>query len=100
MTAKQVYRGALVEMNKTAAPSILLEDFNYLLNKAIYQYINKKYNIYDVNQQSTDDIRVLKSTAILQPTLATNTYAAVSSQTNSLYGAVYEVIYHWIIYIF
>ena len=61
------------EMNKTAAPSILLEDFNYLLNKAIYQYINKKYNIYDVNQQSTDDIRVLKSTAILQPTLATNT---------------------------
>lgn len=91
MTAKQVYRGALVEMNKTAAPSILLEDFNYLLNKAIYQYINKKYNIYDVNQQSTDDIRVLKSTAILQPTLATNTYAAVSSQTNSLYSAVYEV---------
>lgn len=24
MTAKQVYRGALVEMNKTAAPSIYL----------------------------------------------------------------------------
>ena len=41
MTAKQVYRGAMVEMNKTAAPSNLLEDFNYLLNKAIYQYVNK-----------------------------------------------------------
>lgn len=91
MTAKQVYRGAMVEMNKTAAPSILLEDFNYLLNKAIYQYVNKKYNIYDINQQSTDDIRVLKSTAILHPTLATDTYKSISSQTNSLYGAVYEV---------
>lgn len=91
MTSKQVYRGALVEMNKTAAPSILLEDFNYLLNKAIYQYVNKRYNIYDINQQLTDDIRVLKDTAILHPTLATNTYSSVSSQTNSLYGAVYEV---------
>ena len=29
MTAKQVYRGALVEMNKTAAPSILLEIRRY-----------------------------------------------------------------------
>lgn len=91
MTAKQVYKGAMVEMNKTASPSILLEDFNYFLNKAIYQYVNKKYNIYDINQQSTDDIRVLKSTAILQPTLATDTYSAISAPSNSLYGAVYEV---------
>jgi hypothetical protein len=91
MTAKQVYLGVLVEMNKTNSPSLLLEDFNYMFNKAIYQYINSKYNIYDINQQSTDDIRVLKSTAILQPSLATNTYSSISSSTNSLYGAVYEV---------
>ena len=67
MTAKQVYEAMLIEMNKVEAPSILLEDFNYFFNKAIYQYINKKYNIYDVNQQTTDDIRVLKSTAVLTP---------------------------------
>ena len=54
-------------MNKVQAPSILLEDFNYFFNKAINQYINKRYNIYDVNQQTTDDIRVLKSTAKLFP---------------------------------
>lgn len=55
MTAKQVYRGAMVEMNKTAAPSILLEDFNYLLNKAIYQYVNKNttYMILTNNQLMT-----------------------------------------------
>lgn len=67
MTAKQVYEAMLIEMNKVEAPSMLLEDFNYFFNKAIYQYINKKYNIYDVNQQTTDDIRVLKSTAVLTP---------------------------------
>ena len=36
MTARQVYEGTLVEMNKVQAPSLLLEDFNYLFNKAIY----------------------------------------------------------------
>ena len=48
---------------------MLLEDFNYFFNKAINQYINKRYNIYDVNQQTTDDLRVLKATAILVPQL-------------------------------
>ena len=43
----------------------MLEDFNYFANKAINQYINKRYNIYDVNQQTTDDLRVLKATSIL-----------------------------------
>ena len=89
MTAKDVYRAILVEMNKTAAPSILLEDFNYLFNKAINQYINKRYNIYDTNEQTTDDLRVLKSTAILTPVLASDTYGT-DNAVGSLYGAVYE----------
>ena len=46
---------------------MLLEDFNYFANKAINNYINKRYNIYDVNQQTTDDLRVLKATALLEP---------------------------------
>lgn len=44
-----------------------LYEFNYLFNKAINQYINKVYNVYDINQQTTDDLRVLKSTAFLTP---------------------------------
>ena len=46
MTSKQIYDAVNTEMNKVEAPSMLLEDFNYFINKAIYQYINKKYNIY------------------------------------------------------
>ena len=63
MTERGIYENALIELNKTEAPSLLLEDYNYFLNKAVQQYINKVYNRYDINQQSSDDIRVLKATA-------------------------------------
>lgn len=45
----------------------MLEDFNHFANRALNNYINKRYNIYDINQQTTDDLRVLKVTAILDP---------------------------------
>jgi hypothetical protein len=50
MSLRDVYEAVLIEMNKENAPNILLEDFNYFLNKSINQFVNKKYNIYDINQ--------------------------------------------------
>ena len=88
MTSRQMYEAVLIEMNKVEAPSMLLEDFNYFINKAIYQYINKKYNIYDINQQSTDDIRVLKATAVLTPKDVENAYG--DTEAHHLYGHVTE----------
>ena len=91
MTLKQVYEALLVEMNKVEAPSLLLPDFNYLVNKAVLQYINTKYNIYDANQQTTDDLRVLKATAILPVKKADLAYGTTDSETiKGLYGATYE----------
>jgi hypothetical protein len=72
MTAKQLFEYTLIELNKVQAPSLILEDYNYFINKAINQYINRMYNFYDINQQKTDDLRVLKSTAVLTPTLNTD----------------------------
>ena len=69
MTARQIWEFALIENNKLQAPSLLLEEYNYFINKAIYNYINLKYNLYDLNQQTTDEIRVLKGTATLNPTI-------------------------------
>lgn len=60
MNLLKVYEYTLGELNKREAPSILLEDFNYFLNKAIQQYVNKIYNIFELSQQQTDDLRVLK----------------------------------------
>lgn len=63
MTVLEFYEHVLTELNKVEAPSLLLEDFNYFANKAVQQYINKVYNRYDINQQSTDDLRFLKTSA-------------------------------------
>lgn len=89
MTAKQAYEACLIELNKQGAPSILLEDFNYLFNKAINQYINKKYNVYDINQETTDSLRVLKSTAMLTPK---KSYTDEDPLMQELNGATYEVL--------
>lgn len=88
MTAKQCYEATLIELNKENAPNITLEDFNYLFNKAINQYINKRYNIYDINQQTTDDLRVLKATAVIKPKKVEDIY---NSFTNSGSMATYEI---------
>lgn len=63
MTIRQFYDNILSELNKVEAPSLLLEDFVYFANKAVQQYVNKVYNRYDINQQSTDDLRTLKVTS-------------------------------------
>ena len=95
MTAKQAYNAVLIELNKLQAPSILLEDYVYIFNKAINQYINKKYNQYDVNQQSSDDLRVLKATCVLTPVIATDYYEDLDEDDREImeriYGATYEV---------
>jgi hypothetical protein len=55
-------------LSKVNAPALKLYEFNYYFNKAINQYINTVYNIYDVNQQTTDDLRVLQGSIYLTPT--------------------------------
>lgn len=87
MTAKQVFEYALIELNKKEAPSLLLEDYNYFINKAVNQYINKIYNSYDVNQQKSDDLRVLKSTAVLTPAVSDD----VEFVQSTLFSKAYEV---------
>ena len=67
MTARAIYEAMLTELNKVEAPSLLLEDYNYFLNKAISQFINLNYNNYDANQNFSDSLRVLKATAFLTP---------------------------------
>ena len=94
MTSRQLFEYALIELNKVQAPSLLLEDYNYFINKAVNQYINKIYNLYDINQQKSDDVRVLKSTAILTPELQTDAYGEANSEVgkSKLLQKAYEVI--------
>lgn len=88
MTVKQIYEATAIELSKIQSLTLKLYEFNYYINQAILQYINKVYNFYDVNQQTTDDLRVLKSTATLEPTpMADSNIPAI----DYLRGATYEV---------
>ena len=90
MTARELYEYALIELNKLEAPSLLLEDYNYCINKAVQQYINLVYAKLEIDQQSTDDIRVLKTSAILKPIRLSEdpTYSHLS---NGLFKSSYYV---------
>ena len=94
MTARGIYEAILIELSKVNAPPLKLHEFNYLCNKAINQFINEVYNQYDINQQTTDDIRVLKSTAYLKPEKVVLKYPKVEgaiSKVKPLTGATYEI---------
>lgn len=88
MTSKQVYEATAIELSKVQAPALKLYEFNYFFNQAIRQFVNKVYNVYDVNQQTTDDLRVLKATATLKPTIADPTG---NKALDYLRGATYFV---------
>lgn len=103
MTAKQVYKNILIELSKVNAPAVKLYEFNYYFNKAITQYVNLIYGIYDTTQQTTDDLRVLQGSIYLKPTkIAKADNALVTEDSSSgsptvseaplqsLYGATYE----------
>lgn len=85
MTYRQAFQFCLIELNKVQAPSLLLEDFVYLFNKAIQQYFNKRYNLFELKQQLTDDLRVLTKTIRLTPVLRTG------EKKNNVFGDSYEV---------
>ena len=88
MTSKQIYEATQIELSKVQAPALKLYEFNYFFNQAIRQFVNKVYNVYDVNQQTTDDLRVLKATATLKPTIADPTG---NKAIDYLRGATYFV---------
>lgn len=88
MTSKQIYEATAIELSKVQAPALKLYEFNYFFNQAIRQFVNKVYNVYDVNQQTTDDLRVLKATATLKPHIAESTG---NRALDYLRGATYYV---------
>lgn len=71
MTIRDAFENCLIELNKVQAPSLLVDDFIYLFNKSVQQYVNKRYNLFETKQQLTDDLRVLtKTLKITNPNLS------------------------------
>ena len=71
-TARQAYINILTELVKEESPTLYLEDFLYYYNKAISEYLKLRYELFEINQQLTDDLRFWKkdySTTVLDFTL-------------------------------
>ena len=85
MTVRDCYNACLIELNKVQAPSLLINDFVYLLNKNIQEYFNKKYNSFEKIQQNTDDLRYLIKQITLEND-GTHTY----ENADSIYSKIWE----------
>jgi hypothetical protein len=60
----QVYEAWLFHLNKVSAPSKDIDTFNEFWEMATSLYYQKRYNIYDTSQQTTDDLRELSATRV------------------------------------
>lgn len=89
MTAREVYEATLAEANKINAPTFTIEEFNYYVNKALLAFSNERYNFYNINQQLSDDLRVLLKTAKYSfdgVTWNPTTAAVVSKEVDTVAG--------------
>ena len=54
-----IYNAVLVELNKEFNPSFETWDYTYFINKAILEWIKRKYNEYELTQKRTDDLQLI-----------------------------------------
>ncbi len=59
VNALGAYTQILRELDKYEAPSFERLDFIYWFNKSIKQYCNKRYELFDTEQQHIDDLRAI-----------------------------------------
>ena len=60
-TIRDAYVDVLTEMQREDTQKLYLGDFLYYYNKAISDYMKKRYELFEVTQQLTDDLRVWKT---------------------------------------
>lgn len=84
MTVRELFEAVLIEQNKIEAPSLQLVQYNYFMNKAVNDVLDEIYNMYDLDQQRTDDFYALTRT--INYTFLGGT-ANVSKETGSVIEA-------------
>lgn len=62
MTIREAYLNVLTELVKEESPTLYLEDFLYYFNKAVGEFMNLRYEKFELTQQLTDDLRPWKCT--------------------------------------
>jgi hypothetical protein len=65
MTSRALYEAIQIELRKTKAPHLHIEDMLYFINKGITDYVNIRYANFAITQQFTDDLQALTTSATL-----------------------------------
>lgn len=65
MTARELLTYTMSELNKQECPPLLLEDYNYFINKTLFEYVRDISNFTDMTQELSDNLRVLSGTIYL-----------------------------------
>lgn len=60
-TIKEAYMDISTELLKEESPTLYVEDFLYYYNKAVSEYLKMRYEIFEITQQVTDDLRFWKT---------------------------------------
>ena len=64
-----LYEAVLKELNQDNAPSFEIDDFLHYFNKAIEEYTNLRYKLFELSQQTLDDLSTFKREVSLDLTL-------------------------------
>lgn len=68
MTERELYENVLIERNKNfGTADLMLEDFNYYATKGIFQWVQKRYNVMETNEQVRSDLQALMVPGTLSP---------------------------------
>jgi hypothetical protein len=84
MTVREAYEYILIELNKQKSPHLHLEDFIYYINKGIQEYTNERYNMFEINQQLSDDLSALKASVVCNIAGSNATYTGSFSGVKSV----------------
>lgn len=90
MTEKEAYKGLLMELRKAKAPHIHIEEFNYFMNRAIQDFVNNEYKIFETTQQTSDALSTITSSGdfIFNNTTKKYTFSGLSVVNNTPQGFI------------
>ena len=84
MTLKQVYEHTLHDLSIFDQGNLHVDEFNHHANRAVVNTANKIYNLFNLSQQTSDDLQVLKKT------LTVSTIGSDPNELQYISGARYK----------
>lgn len=57
MNSIEIYQRILIDLDKYQTPELEIDYFNHYMVQAMNEYVDKKYQVFETTQKTTDDLR-------------------------------------------